>query len=107
MPRDDWKRASDRAKYGPVQYKKRKKQRPKKKVVEKKPSRIWVFIIHVGTPALAIKPNGTRELINTTKTLRFSKQATNHRIEGFSTFNRRGFYLIVENKHVGRDTMKA
>ena len=108
MPRDEWKRANDRAKYGPVPHEKRerkpRKQRKQRKQREA-PADKWVYIIHIKTPAIAIKPDGTEKHINTTKTLRFGKQATGHRRPGFHTFQRRGFYLIVDNIYVGKDTI--
>ena len=110
MPRDEWKRAADRAKYGPVHYeKKAKKERRKSapKADTKKPRTVEVFILHIRTPISVIKPNGSEIQMETTKTLKFFKQAKLHLREGFHTFERRGFYLIVESKYVGRDTIRV
>jgi len=109
MPRDEWKVATDRAKYGPVKYAKKKAKKHRRDRVrgESGHDTCWVFLIHLRTPVIVIRPNGTEEEIETTKTLKFWKRSKEHSREGYCTFERRGFYLIVPNEHVKRDTIKV
>jgi len=105
MPKDSWKRANDRAKYGPVRYSKRPKQKRKRIPKNFRYPAKCIFLVNIGTPALVIAPNGAEVEMQTRKTLRFGQPAKRHLREGHHTFHRRGFHLIVANEHVRRDTM--
>ena len=108
MPRDNWKRANERAKYGPIRRTgaKRKPLKGKKRIPPnfRYPAE-YVFLINIGTPITAIRPDGTEVNMTTTKTLRFGKQTQKYAKKGHHAFHRRGFHLIVANQYVRKDTM--
>lgn len=114
MPKDEWRIASNRAKYGPVGEPKRWTRKRKKRRWSRK-KRIppnfrkqleYVFLVNIGTPAVVVQPDGAEIEMRTTKTLRFGKQAKQHLRDGCHTFHRLGYHLIVADEHVRRDTMK-
>lgn len=105
MPRDEWKIANDRAKYGPPPMKKPRKKR-RRKTERKAPPNFRrkvdrLFAVYAGTPITVIRPNGTTVAMRATKNLRFGSEAKEHRVEGSSTFKRYGYYLIVKQELVG------
>lgn len=107
MPCNEWNKANNRAKYGPVRrYEKRRwKTRSRcKRIPPNFRKRLdFLFIIYAGTPAKVIHPNGDVTEIRTSKNLRFGSEATDHRSEGCHTFKRFGFCLVVRSELVERE----
>lgn len=114
MPRDKWKRANDRSRFGPVrsltkEEKSRKNRQPKppkppKRVPANFKKAANLYVVYAGTNAKVVRPDGSIVEFRTRKNLRFGSEANKYREEGCLTFHRFGHYLIVPVKLVGRQS---
>jgi len=101
MPRDDWKRAADRAKYGPVRYSKNK---PAWKKASKAQSNHHRFEIPIGTVVSICKDDDEdRSWVahTTRKRLRFYKEHRTHDCHGSSgavIFKMMGYLILTRRE---------
>ncbi len=105
MPRDEWKKANDRARFGPLRLREKKRRKKRGKHARIPPNfhkqLDSLFVVHAGTPITVIRPDGSLVKMQARKNLRFGNESDDHSEEGCRTFKRYEHYLIVRQELVG------